>query len=467
MNRANLILLIVVLGLASFYVWGKKHKLDVQQQQTEAKRYFPGETEASVIDISVTSTDPKFAYTLHRISDQWYLDGHLASQEKSPQLVHSLIELGTEKEVAAQATAELDREYGLDQPSYVIRLLGLSKKKLGAVFLGKRTPGGNHYYGRLESGGPIATVPAYTLSPLEEEPKNLTETSPFPVEVAAIDRFELKVGDAVVRFERPKGKDVGFNFTLPEARPADETKVTALIFKLKNKKIARLLGADEKPPLGRAEATYRAHYTEAKTDFVVEFCQPVPANPKLYYGRRYLTPAGEHTPIVGTQEIFVIELGRNEDLLHPQGQDFEDRRLARLDVDKVQRVRLARGEDHLVFERLPQGGWRFLEPDSRRDEVVPDTLVDKLLWSLRDLRAQDLTGKPWVAQDSEVQIELITEEKTPFVYRLATDKSGKPFVGFGDKGFLVEAGLASALDEAVKAMWERSEAATPTPAATP
>ena len=453
MNRTHLWLLIAVLGLASFYTWGKYQKLIDADTEYQSKRYFPHKEQKDIESISVVCTDPKFAYVLKRNSDRWYLDGHLASQEKSPQLVDSVITLGTEREVKANSKPEDDKEYGFDEPTYTFTLTGNGGVDLGTVILGDRTPGANHFYGRWQKGGAISTVPAYMFSPLEEEPEKLREMSPFPVEAAAVDRLEFKAGDKISgKLERPKDAKEGFVFSPSSLGAADETRVTGAIYLLKDMKVARFLSEKESTNLGPIAVSYRAHEAESTVDFVTELNGPVSVNPKLRYGRRYLTEPGKSEALAGTDERFVIEMTADSKALSLTAEQFEDRRVAKVDVDKVKVVDLKTDQDKLKVRRLPQGGWGVLEPEGRAQEANLASRIDKLLWALRDLRYVDSKAAVTPAGASEWSLNLEISEGDNLKFRFGTDKTGKPFVGFEDKLFLIQEELAPALDDAVKAL---------------
>ena len=453
MNRTNLWLLIAVLGLMSFYVWGKYSEAKGNVEKYEAQRYFSHKEAKDVETISVVCTDPKFAYVLKRNSDRWYLDGHLASQEKSPQLVDSIITLTTEREVKANSGPEDDKEYGFDDPTYTFTLTANGGEDLGTVILGDRTPGANHFYGRWKKGGAISTVPAYMFSPLEEEPEKLREMSPFPVEAAAVDRFEFLAGsDVKGKLERPKEAKEGFVFSGEGGAAADETRVSGAIYLLKDMRVARFLDEKESTDLGPIAAAYRAHEVESTVDFVTELCGPVAVNPKLRYGRRYLTEPGKPEPIPGTLERFVIEMPSSSKALSLTVEQFQDRRVAKVDVDKVKTVDLKAKETKLKARRLPQGGWTVLEPEARSEEADLASRLDKLLWALRDLRYDDAKGPVTPGEGSVWTLDLEISEGKPLKFRFGEDKTGKPFVGFADKLYFIQEDLAPALDDAVKAL---------------
>lgn len=462
MNRTHLVLLLAVLSLATFYTWSKLNKLKGDEEKYQSARYFPKLEEKEVEAISVVCTDPKFAYVLRRNGDRWYLDGHLASQEKSPQLVDSLVTITTEREIKATSEPKDDEEYGFDNPTYTIALTGNGGKDLGTVLLGDRTPGSNHFYGRWKQGGAISTVPAYMFSPLEEEPEKLREMSPFPVEAAAVDRFEFQTaGGSEAKMERPKEAKEGFAFVAGAQGAVDETRVNDAIYLLKDMKVARFLAESEKTELGAMAVSYRAHEAESAVDIVTELNGPVAVSPKLRYGRRYLTDPDKSEPREGTVERFVIDLPSDSKALNPTPERFIDRRVAKLEVDKVKQLVLKTDRFSLTAKRLPQGGWSFVEPEERAEETNAGPRVDKLLWALRDFRVQGEASPLEPSGKDEWRVKLKIPEGNDLEFRFGRDKTGKPFVGFEDKLFFAQEDLVPALDDAVKALAPSKGAAAP------
>ncbi len=464
MNRTQIVMLLAVLGMATFYLQSKIDKTTNETKEREAKRYYPGKEEADIESISVACTDPTFAYTLRRNGDRWYLDGHLASQEKSPQLVMSIIEMGTEREIQATPSAEDDKEYGFDKPTYTLGVTANGGTDLGTVLLGNRAPSGNHFYGRWQKGGPIDLVPTMLFSVLEEEPKDLRENSPFPVSASAVNRFEYVSGKEKGRLERPEGKDEGMNFVQPLRQPADESRVTERIHLLRDMKVARFLDDKEKTDMGTPVVSYRAHEGESTVDIVVELCQPVAVTPKLRYGRRYLTDPDKAEPRPGTEERFVIEMLPDSKALVANQGVFEDRRLAKINVDKVKVARLTfPGGETLAVERLPQGGWKFLEPASRAEEADPGQKVDRLLWAIRDLRFSPGEGVTEPSEQGAWRVLLEMSGSDDLDFGFGRDKSGKPYVGFGNKTRLLSEDGVPALDDAMRGLSAKTASATSTP----
>ena len=147
---------------------------------------------------------------------------------------------------------------------------------------------------------------------------------------------------------------------------------------------------------------------------------------------------------------------------------FQDQRVQRLNADKVQELalELPAGGGPLAAERLPQGGWRITEPESRAEEADPGQRVDKLLWAIRDLRFADDKAKVEPSGKDEWTATLEMADGKSHEYRFGRDKSGKPFVGFGDRMLLLQEASVPALDEAAAGL-SKKPSATPTPEPTP
>ena len=330
MNRTHLFLGIAILVLSGYYAWSKLHKAKVMEQDFEASRYFPELKEDGVGSIKVKSKDPAFEYTLTRKGEHWFIDSNLLNVEKTHQLVHCIIELTQEREMDPTPTEDREIEFKLNDPSYRLEVFDNDGKSLGAVRLGGRVPDYNHFYGQWEKGGAVHTVPAYTLGVLEEEPKDLRESSILPVEVAAVKRFSVS-GPELPTILLEESKEKEYSFVEPSPGAADETAVEKFLFRLRELKAGRFLDAEEEPPIGEPQVRYVAEVGYSDLEVVSELCQRVPANPKLVYGRRYFRKKGAQEPEKETLERFVVEVARDSDILHPGVALFEDRRLARFD----------------------------------------------------------------------------------------------------------------------------------------
>ncbi|MFA5503849.1 MAG: DUF4340 domain-containing protein [Vulcanimicrobiota bacterium] len=439
MNRTQLFLLLAALSLGCFYVWSKANKLQTTHREYEEARYFPSLTEEEVSRIRVVCTDPVFEYELVSHGDEWFIDSHLLKIEKSHQLVTSVLELSREREMEPDPDAEREKEFGLDEPSYRITVWK-DGKEVATVKLGDRVPDYNHFYGQLESGGSIWTVPAYALGVLEEEPKDLRETALLPVDVPAVKNLSvLLAGDKVL--ELKQNEDQTFSFVVPKSGKADESRVEAFLFKLKDLKVGRFLAPDEETLMGDTVVTYQARLGYSKYLRVTELKQRVGVQPQFVYGQRYLQDPETGEPVPNTLEKFVVEIGRSSELMNPDASTFEDRRVAIFDMDKVKGLELQDiGKSYSGVKNL-MGKW-----ETQKGKDAGEEALSGVLWVLKDLRYEAvLEGQTMPSQRMSITLTLEGGKSLPLVFTV----EGGPAVWRGGKGYQLSSNTWESLLDAV------------------
>ena len=439
MNRTQLWMLMAVLSLGAFYAWSKIDKLETTEQEYQDARYFPKLTEEEISRIKVVSKEPAFEYELVSHGDEWFINGHLLSIEKSHQLVSSVAELSREREMEPTPTPEREKEFGVDEPSYQITVWKDSED-LGTVKLGDRVPDYNHFYGQWAKGGPIWTVPAYTLGPLEEEPKELREAALFPVEVASVSRFSIFKNEMKI-VELVQKNDDTYSFTVPKGSKADESRVEKFLYKLKDLKVGRFLPDDEKAPMGDTVVTYEAKLGYSKYQRITELKQRVAVKPKFVYGQRYLRDPDSSEPVENTVERFVVEIPSESDLMSPQPSIFEDLRVVVFDLDKVKGVQVKDIGKTYTGEKNLMGKW-----ESKGGSDATEESVNGLLWVLKDLRYQEILEE--VARPKErLSVTLTMEDGKKL--DLVFGDNDQPTVWRGSKGYKLSTNTWDTLTDAV------------------
>ena len=455
MNRSNLGLFLLLLSLSGFYFGSKIYRLKSEGEEIQRNRYFPEIEQADVQRINVKSREPSFEYSIVRRGELWFLDGHLASFEKSPQLVNSLIELSRERVMNPNPSETEIDGFGLDDPAYRIEIFTNDGSSLGWAELGSRDPQGNHFYGRFKSTGQVCTVPAYLLSPLEEEPEKLREKSPFPIEAAAVRGFQWTLNGRTTSFQ-DEG-DAGIRILGDPPDRADKKALHELFYKLKDLKVARFLGDDEETSLGDLTVSYRASFDYTDRNVIVEFGSRVSITPKLIYGRRYLSEENSTEPIDGTLERFVLELPPSSELLAPDLDAFRDRSAFELSVDDVYKFQVFTVDSQeIAFSDDGKGSW--LKTSDGREEAVSAQKVTGFLYALRDLR-RDESGEGEPSSDQSTRVELRLKDGSDLSVRFGIAKTGKPYFWQGKTAVLLEEGSWKLLSEALDSLVQSSASA--------
>jgi uncharacterized protein DUF4340 len=439
LNRTQLWLLLAVMCLGTFYAWSKLNKLETSEQEYQDARYFPELTEEDISRIKVVSKEPSFEYELVRHGDEWFINGHLLNIEKSHQLVSSIAELNKEREMEASPTPEREKEFGVDDPSYRITVWK-GTEELGPVKLGDRVPDYNHFYGQWAEGGSVWTVPAYTLGPLEEEPKDLREAAMLPVEVASVGIFSIFKGDEKI-VELTQKKDDSYSFVVPKGGQADESRVEKFLYKLKDLKVGRFLASDENAPMGDTVVRYEAKLGYSKYRRITELKQRVPVKPELVYGQRYLQDPDSKEPVENTLERFVVEIASESDVMNPEASMFQDLRVVVFDMDKVKGLELREiGKTYTGVKNL-MGKW-----ESKAGSEASEESVNGLLWVLKDLRYQEVLQDATKPKERMSVTLTLDDGKT---FELFFGDEGEPTVWRGSKGYQLSTNSWDALTDAV------------------
>lgn len=439
MNRTQLFLLIAVMGLGTFYSWSKLHKLETTEKEYQEARYFPELTEEQVSKIKVVSKEPAFEYELVSHGDEWFIDSHLLNIEKAHQLVSSVIELNKEREMEASPTPDREKEFGVDEPSYELTVWKGSES-LGTVKLGDRVPDYNHFYGQWGAGGPIWTVPAYTLTVLEEEPKDLTEAALLPIEVTSVKNFSvMKAGEKLL--ELKQNDDDTFAFVEPKGGRADESRVSKFLNKLKDLKVGRFLGPEEETAMGETVVRYEAKLGYSKYRRITELKQRVGVKPELVYGRRYLEDPDTKEPVDNTLERFVVEIPETGDVMNPEVSMFEDRRVLVFDMDKVKGLEVKEVGKTYTGSKNAMGKW-----ETKAGSDASEEALNGLLWVLKDLRYEEILDKPEkTAQRLGLTLTMEGGEKL----ELSFTDSGEPIAWRGAKSYKISNNSWDTLTDAV------------------
>ena len=431
-NRTHKVLLLAFLALSSFFLWSKIDKAEKMNAEYQGARYFPNLEDTNVESIKVVSLKPAYEYELRRFGDQWFIDSHLLNVEKAYQLVSSLLELSREREMDPAPSAQGTAQFQLDMPAYQIEVFGPGGKSLGGVKLGKRTPDFNHFYGQAVSGGPISTVPAYTLGVLEDKPQDLRENALFATEVEAVKKLAIGDGKESKILLQRKGES-DFFFEAPGTAKADESLVKGFLTQLKDMKVGRFLAPDEEADFGDLAIQYVAQVTYSDSEVVTELYQRVPVKLALVYGRRYLRKLDGGDLVEGTAERFVIEISTGSRVLEVKAGNFEDRRVLVFDLDDVKSLKVEGHQKVFAASKDGMGKWK-LDAENHDSQSAPEN-ADGLVWLLKDLRFEEFAGDLGEAESSELMIELKFKSHPKAQLGFGMAENGKPYLWRNSKAY--------------------------------
>ncbi|MEW6282356.1 MAG: DUF4340 domain-containing protein [Candidatus Eremiobacterota bacterium] len=394
MNRSTLIMLVLVLGLGSFYYFhdirGAKLREEAEKQE---KRLFPTLKKDDLVGMEITHQDTaKPALVLEKRDGRWIRKGppdEMVSVSEVGSVANSLVEVQRTEVVQESPAPKQLGPFGLEKPVHQIVL------KAGAqnhtLQVGSKTHDSASYYVRVAPDGPVVTIPATISAVLERSPTELREKGILPVEPGKATRVQLTRAGQTLEMaleldpdakkeEEEEEEDPMFRMETslegtwkilkPFAAGADSARVSSYLWEWKGLTAGRFLQPDEKPDFSKPELRLEVWVEGRKTPQILEVGGPVAVQPTMRYVRR-LDP----------EEVMVADFTKGE-ILTRDAEFFRDRHLLVFQVDEVEKVEGTLGTTELAAKRSG-GDWKIEKPaQAVDDKAVRTSAVSNLLWEM-------------------------------------------------------------------------------------
>jgi hypothetical protein len=270
--------------------------------------------------------------------------------------------------------------YGLDRPTRLTIYTGKDKDRVGrTLLLGRVDAAKKGVYAMRPGEASVLLVPEEIA---KQVPKNVAVLRNKVV--VAVDRDKV----AKLEIESPKGtvgaardKDQ-WKLVAPQALPADQVEVGALLTKVRDLRAQGFLG-DDAAGIARYLAKPQVRVTLTEQGGAVTTV--------------LLAPSGEtrgggpmaYAAVAGKGPVVLVD-GKALDDLSRSATELRDRRLlGDLTPRDVKRVRVRAGGQTAVLERKGEDDWRLMEPTKGAANA---TKVTDLLYTLRALRWKDVVA---------------------------------------------------------------------------
>ncbi len=270
--------------------------------------------------------------------------------------------------------------YGLERPVRITIHTGHDKDRVSrTLLLGKVDDAKKGVYAMRAGEASVLLLPDEVYKQVPKNVGVLRDKS-----VVQIDRDKL----AKIEVDSPKGavtvarEGDQWKIVAPQALPADQVEVGALLTKLADLRAQGFLSEDAS---GIARYLPKPEVRLALTDQAGATTTVLLAPSRETRGgaaSAYAAVAGKG-PVTLVDAKMLTELGRSAG-------DLRDRRIvAALEPRDVKRVRLQAGGQTMVLERKSETEWRVLEPAKGAANTQK---VDDLLFTLRGLRFKDVVA---------------------------------------------------------------------------
>ncbi|MBM3220016.1 MAG: DUF4340 domain-containing protein [Candidatus Rokubacteria bacterium] len=284
------------------------------------------------------------------------------------------------REFVAEAPPSL-APYGLDRPARVVLHVGKEKDRAArALLFGKMDEAKKGVYAMRAGETSVLLVPEETWKAVPQNVAALRDKAVVAFEREKVTRIDIESPKGTVSVTKTKD---AWAITAPEALPADQVEVGAVLSRLRELRAQGFLSDDATGIpryLAKPEVKVTVHQEGAPAPTTV-LLAPAPdrrgGKPTVY-----AAVAGKG-PVVLVDDKALQGLGRT-------ALELRDRRVfAGLEPRDVKRVRVKAGGQTVVAERSGDADWKLVEPAKG---AARSTKIDDLLYMLRGLRWDEIAA---------------------------------------------------------------------------
>ena len=283
------------------------------------------------------------------------------------------------REFVAEAPPARDA-YGLERPVRITVHTGRDKDRVSrTLLLGKVDAAKKGVYAMRAGESSVLLLPDEVWNQVPKNVGVLRNKSVVQVERDTLTRLEIESPKGSVTVARDDGD---WKIVAPQALPADQVEVGAVLTKLNDLRAQAFLSEDAAgiarylaKPQVRVALTDKAGATT--TVLLASSPEKRGGAPSAY------AAVADKGPVTLVDAKALDDLGRSTN-------DLRDRRLlGTLEPRDIKRVRLQAGGQAMVLERSGDTEWRVLEPAKG---AANGSKVDDLLYTLRALRWKDIVA---------------------------------------------------------------------------
>jgi hypothetical protein len=283
------------------------------------------------------------------------------------------------KEFVAEAPATRDA-YGLERPIRITINTGKDKDRSSrTLLLGKVDDARKGVYAMRGGESSVLLLPEEVYKQVPKNVGVLRSKTLVEIERDKVAKLEIEGPKGAVTVARDGGQ---WKIVAPQALPADQVEVGAILTKLADLRAQGFLSEDAS---GIARYLAKPEVKVALTDQAGTTTTVLLASSKETRGgaaSAYAAVAGKG-PVTLVDAKALTDLGRS-------ATDLRDRRIvAGLEPRDVKRVRIKAGGQTMVVERSGETEWRVVEPAKGAANTQK---VDDLLYALRGLRFKDVAA---------------------------------------------------------------------------
>ena len=270
--------------------------------------------------------------------------------------------------------------YGLDRPTRLTIFTGRDKERVGrTLLLGRVDDAKKGLYVMRPGESSVLLVPDEVAKQVPRNVAVLRDKVVVSVDRDKVAKLELESAKGTVTAAREKDQ---WTLVAPQALPADQVEVGAVLTKLRDLRAQGFLSDD---------ASGIARYL-AKPQVRVTLTEQGGVTTTVLLGPSTETRGGApvaYAAIAGKGPVVLVDAKVLEDLSRSATELRDRRLLGDLVPRDVKRVRVSAGGQTAVLERKGEDDWRMLEPAKGGANA---SKVNDLLYGLRGLRWREIVA---------------------------------------------------------------------------
>lgn len=368
--------LVIAACLFSYFQVFKKGNEEKEQKEKETQLYKVKIDDVTRIEMHRTSE----TIVLDKKGDNWFLakpieDKADASVVKS--FLESLLREKTSSEVEGGETADL-KVFGLDQPSFKIKLISATQPKGEEVSFGSVKAYDGSEYIQFSNQKKIFLASSYLGATLNKKSGDFRNKNLYTTAVADVDHIKI-LGSETIELKRDKS---GWSMLQPKSfdLPISSEAIQTFLDQVRNMKGTDIVSdRKELAPyrLNHTPHSLQIHRAQEPQDFEMKISEPKSDKDQIFFATS--------TDVSGVLKIAPASV----DIINKRAFDFTNKNYPFAFQAKDAQVIKINTSDLKIELKKEAAGWKNLDSASSRE--INSAGVDRLVEQLSHLEADSLT----------------------------------------------------------------------------
>lgn len=367
--RSTIVMAIIVAILGTLYVF--RDKVKPADEDPEHPKVLSVKAD-DVAGLDLTSNGKPLTVD-KGAGDVWLIQKPfkgLGASRDIQNFVNQLCEMKAERVVQDDVPKAGFKQFGLDKPTFVVKLRLKGSKDTPTIEFGNRAPSDTGYYTRVGDQDKVLLAGNTVMMNITKPLDGWREKAPLPVDSAKVDRIVASGEGIDLEVNKVKDKDE-WTMEKPRKGKADAPSMSAWLMKLQGIQVTQFVD-DVKGDDPRLKPTYTFQmWNKGERDPMTVVIGAHAGNG--YYAMR---------TVDGESEVFMLPDAAKINF-KVDAASLADKHMFDFDVDKVARVDLMQSDAGEASAQKKESTWEYTKPAAKKDDLAK---VTTLLYALKALK---------------------------------------------------------------------------------